>query len=112
MTLTPEEVVKLRSFTDKLSIEEVEAIYLPISRLLSFYVAAQQKLSRASQSFLGAKDVKIPFVIGVAGSVAVGKSTTSRVLQALLSRWSNTPKVDLVTTDGFLFPTPISSARG
>ena len=104
MTLTPEEVVKLRSFTDKLSIEEVEAIYLPISRLLSFYVAAQQKLSRASQSFLGAKDVKIPFVIGVAGSVAVGKSTTSRVLQALLSRWSNTPKVDLVTTDGFLFP--------
>jgi type I pantothenate kinase len=103
MTLTPEEVVKLRSFTDKLSIEEVEAIYLPISRLLSFYVAAQQKLSRASQSFLGAKDVKIPFVIGVAGSVAVGKSTTSRVLQALLSRWSNTPKVDLVTTDGFLF---------
>lgn len=104
MTLTPEEVVKLRSFTDKLSIEEVEAIYLPVSRLLSFYVAAQQKLSRASQSFLGAKDVKIPFVIGVAGSVAVGKSTTSRVLQALLSRWSNTPKVDLVTTDGFLFP--------
>jgi type I pantothenate kinase len=104
MTLTPEEVVKLRSFTDQLSIDEVEAIYLPISRLLSFYVAAQQKLSRASQSFLGAKDVKIPFVIGVAGSVAVGKSTTSRVLQALLSRWSNTPKVDLVTTDGFLFP--------
>jgi len=104
MTLTPEEVTKLKSFTDQLSIEEVEAIYLPISRLLSFYVAAQQKLSRASQSFLGARDVKIPFVIGVAGSVAVGKSTTSRVLQALLSRWSNTPKVDLVTTDGFLFP--------
>lgn len=104
MTLTPDEVTKLKSFTDQLSIDEVEAIYLPISRLLSFYVAAQQKLSRASQSFLGATDVKIPFVIGVAGSVAVGKSTTSRVLQALLSRWSNTPKVDLVTTDGFLFP--------
>jgi type I pantothenate kinase len=104
MTLTPDEVTKLKSFTDQLSIDEVEAIYLPISRLLSFYVAAQQKLSRASQSFLGATDVKIPLVIGVAGSVAVGKSTTSRVLQALLSRWSNTPKVDLVTTDGFLFP--------
>ncbi|QCI69226.1 type I pantothenate kinase [Phreatobacter stygius] len=104
MTLTPDEVTKLKSFTDQLSIDEVEAIYLPISRLLSFYVAAQQKLSRASQTFLGATDVKIPFVIGVAGSVAVGKSTTSRVLQALLSRWSNTPKVDLVTTDGFLFP--------
>ena len=104
MTLTPEEVTRLKSFTDQLSIDEVEAIYLPISRLLSFYVAAQQKLARASQTFLGATDVKIPFVIGVAGSVAVGKSTTSRVLQALLSRWSNTPKVDLVTTDGFLFP--------
>jgi type I pantothenate kinase len=112
MTLTPGEIAKLRSFTDQLSIEEVEAIYLPISRLLSFYVAAQQKLSRASQSFLGAKDVKIPFVIGVAGSVAVGKSTTSRVLQALLSRWSNTPKVDLVTTDGFLFPNAYLEREG
>ncbi|WP_439573031.1 type I pantothenate kinase [Phreatobacter sp.] len=104
MTLTPEEVTKLRSFNDQLSIEEVEQIYLPISRLLSFYVTAQQRLSRASQMFLGAEDVKIPFIIGVAGSVAVGKSTTSRVLQALLSRWSGTPKVDLVTTDGFLHP--------
>lgn len=103
MTLTPAEVAKLKSFTDQLSIDEVESIYLPISRLLSFYVAAQQRLSRASQIFLGATDVKIPFIIGVAGSVAVGKSTTSRVLQALLSRWSNTPKVDLITTDGFLF---------
>ncbi len=112
MTLTPEEIARLKSFTDQLSIDEVEAIYLPISRLLSFYVAAQQKLSRASQSFLGAKDVKIPFVIGVAGSVAVGKSTTSRVLQALLSRWSNTPKVDLVTTDGFLFPNAYLEREG
>lgn len=112
MTLTPEEVTRLKSFTDQLSIEEVEAIYLPISRLLSFYVAAQQKLSRASQAFLGARDVKIPFIIGVAGSVAVGKSTTSRVLQALLSRWSNTPKVDLITTDGFLFPNAVLEREG
>lgn len=112
MTLTPEEVTKLRSFTDQLSIDEVEAIYLPISRLLSFYVAAQQNLSRATQAFLGATDVKIPFVIGVAGSVAVGKSTTSRVLQALLSRWLNTPKVSLVTTDGFLFPNAYLEREG
>lgn len=112
MTLTTEEVTRLKSFTDQLSIEEVEAIYLPISRLLSFYVAAQQNLSRASQAFLGATDVKIPFVIGVAGSVAVGKSTTSRVLQALLSRWSNTPKVSLVTTDGFLFPNAYLEREG
>ncbi|QCK85386.1 type I pantothenate kinase [Phreatobacter aquaticus] len=112
MTLTTDEVTKLKSFTDQLSIEEVEAIYLPISRLLSFYVAAQQNLSRASQAFLGATDVKIPFVIGVAGSVAVGKSTTSRVLQALLSRWSNTPKVSLVTTDGFLFPNAYLEREG
>lgn len=112
MTLTPEEVTRLRSFNDQLSIEEVEAIYLPISRLLSFYVAAQQRLSRASQMFLGAEDVKIPFIIGVAGSVAVGKSTTSRVLQALLSRWSNTPKVDLITTDGFLHPNAYLEREG
>jgi type I pantothenate kinase len=112
MTLTTDEVTKLKSFTDQLSIDEVEAIYLPISRLLSFYVAAQQNLSRASQAFLGATDVKIPFVIGVAGSVAVGKSTTSRVLQALLSRWSNTPKVSLVTTDGFLFPNAYLEREG
>lgn len=112
MTLTQDEVVKLRSFNDQLSIAEVEAIYLPISRLLSFYVGAQQKLSRATQGFLGAQDVKIPFVIGVAGSVAVGKSTTSRVLQALLSRWAHTPKVSLVTTDGFLFPNAYLEREG
>lgn len=112
MTLTANEVVRLRSYNDQLSMSEVEQIYLPISRLLSFYVAAQQKLSRATQSFLGATDVKIPFVIGVAGSVAVGKSTTSRVLQALLSRWSNTPKVDLLTTDGFLLPNAVLEREG
>ncbi|MEI8144024.1 MAG: type I pantothenate kinase [Alphaproteobacteria bacterium] len=112
MTLRPDEIARLRSFNDNLSMEDVEAIYLPISRLLSFYVAAAQKLSRATQSFLGSTDVKIPFVIGVAGSVAVGKSTTSRVLQALLQRWSNTPKVDLLTTDGFLYPNAVLEREG
>ena len=80
------------------------AIYLPLSRLLALYVAATQGLFKATQRFLGADDGKVPYIIGIAGSVAVGKSTTARVLQALLTRWPNTPKVQLVTTDGFLRP--------
>ncbi len=107
MTLTPEEVTRLRSLHDRLDMKEVEDIYLPLSRLLSMYVAATQRLFRAQQRFLGTEDTKMPYVIGVAGSVAVGKSTTARVLQALLARWPNVPKVDLVTTDGFLFPNAV-----
>jgi type I pantothenate kinase len=107
MTLTPSEIARLRSVHDRLGIEEVEAIYLPLSRLLSLYVSATQRLFRAQQRFLGIEDIKMPYVIGVAGSVAVGKSTTARVLQALLARWPNTPKVELVTTDGFLYPNAI-----
>ncbi len=112
MTLTSEEVKRLRAFNDLLSIEEVETIYLPISRLLSMYVAATQALFKASQTFLGGNVAKVPFVIGVAGSVAVGKSTTARVLQALLSRWPNTPKVELITTDGFLLPNATLEREG
>jgi len=104
MTLTPGEVSELRSLNDRLDMEEVEAIYLPISRLLSLYVAATQRLFRAQRRFLGTEDVKMPYLIGIAGSVAVGKSTTARVLKALLARWPNTPKVELITTDGFLYP--------
>ncbi|HEX2653652.1 MAG TPA: type I pantothenate kinase, partial [Xanthobacteraceae bacterium] len=104
MTLTAVEIERLRSVHDELDIAEVEEIYLPLSRLLSVYVAATQRLFRAQQRFLGTEDAKMPYIIGVAGSVAVGKSTTSRVLQALLARWPNTPRVDLVTTDGFLLP--------
>jgi type I pantothenate kinase len=107
MTLASEEVTRLRSLHDRLDIAEVEDIYLPLSRLLSMYVAATQRLFRAQQRFLGTVDAKMPYVIGVAGSVAVGKSTTARVLQALLARWPNVPKVDLVTTDGFLYPNAI-----
>jgi type I pantothenate kinase len=107
MTLNPDEVTRLRSLHDRLDMTEVEEIYLPLSRLLSFYVAATQRLFRAQQNFLGTEDAKVPFIIGVAGSVAVGKSTTARVLQALLARWPNVPKVDLVTTDGFLYPNAI-----
>ena len=112
MTLTSEEVTRLRSLHDRLDITEVEEIYLPLSRLLSFYVAATQRLFHAQQNFLGTEDAKMPYIIGVAGSVAVGKSTTARVLQALLARWPNVPKVDLVTTDGFLYPNAILAREG
>src|SRR4051812_17036596 len=112
MTLTSEEVARLRSLHDRLDIKEVEDIYLSLSRLLSIYVAATQRLFRAQQSFLATEDVKMPYIIGVAGSVAVGKSTTARVLQALLARWLNVPKVDLVTTDGFLYPNAILEGEG
>jgi type I pantothenate kinase len=112
MTLTPDEVTRLRSLHDRLDMREVEEIYLPLSRLLSLYVAATQRLFRAQQKFLGTEDSKLPYIIGVAGSVAAGKSTTARVLQALLARWPNVPKVDLVTTDGFLYPNAILEREG
>src|SRR5882757_7789014 len=112
MTLTYDEVMRLRSLHDRLDIKEVEEIYLPLSRLLSFYVAATQRLFRAQQNFLGTEDAKMPYIIGVAGSVAAGKSTTARVLQALLARWPNVPKVDLVTTDGFLYPNAVLTQEG
>ena len=107
MTLTGAEIATLRSMHDRLDMAEVEDIYLPLSRLLSMYVAATQRLFRVQQNFLNTGDSKVPYIIGVAGSVAVGKSTTARVLQALLARWPNTPKVDLVTTDGFLYPNAV-----
>jgi type I pantothenate kinase len=112
MTLEPAEVIRLRSVHDRLDIAEIEEIYLPLSRLLSLYVAATQRLFRAQQRFLNTVDAKVPYVIGVAGSVAAGKSTTARVLQALLARWPNVPKVDLITTDGFLFPNAVLEQEG
>src|SRR5512143_454741 len=112
MTLTQEEVTRLRSLHDRLDMAEVEEIYLPLSRLLSMYVAATQRLFVAQQRFLATEDAKMPYIIGVAGSVAVGKSTTARVLQALLARWTNVPKVDLITTDGFLLPNAVLQREG
>ena len=110
MTLTPEEVTRVRSLHDRLDMQEVEEIYLPLSRLLSLYVAATQRLFRAQQGFLGTEDSKLPYIIN--GLVAVGKSTTARVLQALLARWPNVPKVDLLTTDGFLYPNAVLEREG
>ena len=103
LTLTETELVALRGIGETVSLAEVEKIYLPLSRLLSFYVEAAQQLYGATNAFLG-RETKVPFVIGVAGSVAVGKSTSSRILRELLARWPSHPSVDLVTTDGFLYP--------
>lgn len=112
MTLTHHEIEELHAFNERLSMKEVEEIYLPLSRLLSMYVAATQRLFRAAQRFLGTEDAKVPYIIGIGGSVAGGKSTTARVLQALLARWPNTPKVDLITTDGFLLPNAVLEREG
>jgi type I pantothenate kinase len=112
MTLKSAEVTRLRSMHELLDMSEIEEIYLPLSRLLSLYVVATQRLFRAQQGFLGTEDAKVPYIIGVGGSVAVGKSTTARVLQALLARWSPRPRVDLVTTDGFLFPNAVLERQG
>src|ERR1700756_1806498 len=112
MTLEPGEFDRLRSMHDRLDLQEVEDIYLPLSRLLSIYVDATQRLYYSQRQFLGIRDRKMPYIVGVAGSVAVGKSTTARVLQALLARWSPRPKVDLITTDGFLHPNAVLERLG
>ncbi|MDW4910153.1 type I pantothenate kinase [Streptomyces sp. ADMS] len=114
LPLTAEEVEKLRGLGDVIDLDEVRDIYLPLSRLLNLYVGATHGLRGALNTFLGEQGAQTgtPFVIGVAGSVAVGKSTVARLLQALLSRWPEHPRVELVTTDGFLLPTEELTARG
>lgn len=112
MTLSINEIRRLQSLNDPISVEEVELVYLPLARLLFHYVKATQSLFQATAQFLDMKDSKVPFIIGLAGSVSAGKSTTARVLQALLSRWPSMPKVDLITTDGFLYPNAVLKAEG
>lgn len=112
MTLAEADLEQLLGINEKIDLDEVAAVYLPLSRLLNLYVSTVQDLHRVSATFLGAYAPKVPYVIGVAGSVAVGKSTFSRILQALLSRWPDHPAVDLVTTDGFLYPNAELEARG
>jgi type I pantothenate kinase len=113
LPLSEAQLRPLGGVTERVSLDEVSDVYLPLSRLLNLYVGATQKLHAATSVFLGGSaELRIPFVIGVAGSVAVGKSTTSRVLKALLSHWPSHPKVDLVTTDGFLMPQRELEAQG
>ena len=112
MTLTESELENLSGLTERVSTSEVVEIYLPLSRLLNLYVEASQGLHGATTRFLRKGDGKMPFIIGLAGSVAAGKSTTARVLQALLARWPSHPRVDLVPTDGFLNSNAILEERG
>ncbi|MBO0127659.1 type I pantothenate kinase [Agrobacterium sp. OT33] len=108
LTLSADEVKRLRSLDDPIDLNEVRRIYLSLSRLLSSHVEASQLLFEQRNRFLNMADVnKTPFVIGIAGSVAVGKSTTTRILKELLARWPSSPKVDLITTDGFLYPNEV-----
>lgn len=112
LTLTAADLDELRGLNEHLSLDEVETVYLPLSRLLNLRVAADQALQSVTGTFTGSTRVAAPYVIGMAGSVAVGKSTTARVLRALLARWPDHPRVDLVTTDGFLFPNAELERRG
>jgi type I pantothenate kinase len=112
LTLSESDLDALQGINEQVSMAEVEAIYLPVSRLLNLHVAATQALHKATDTFLGTLPRPVPYVIGIAGSVAVGKSTFARILQALLARWPAHPRVDLVTTDGFLWPNRDLEARG
>ncbi len=112
MTLTEEDVERIKGINVELSVDEVEQMYLPLSRLLNLYVRASQQLFSVTDTFLGKPTHPVPYVIAVAGSVAVGKSTIARILQNLLSRWPDHPRVDLITTDGFLYPNAVLEERG
>ena len=112
LSLTEADLNELRGINERISLEEVTLVYLPLSRLLNLYVAATQRLRQTTDTFLGSLPAPVSYVIAIAGSVAVGKSTAARVIQALLSRWPNHPKVDLVTTDGFLYPNSALESRG
>ncbi len=112
LSLAAQDLAALRGLNERLDLDEVTDVYLPLSRLLNLRVAATQALARTTDTFLGRPEQRVPFIIGLGGSVAVGKSTTARVLQALLGRWPDHPRVDLVTTDGFLRPNHVLEERG
>lgn len=112
LTLGEKELEAARGINDRIDLEEVATVYLPLTRLINLYAAATQSLHRVSATFLGTMAPKVPYVIGIAGSVAVGKSTSARILQSLLGRWPEHPRVELITTDGFLYPNAVLEERG
>ncbi|QHE53504.1 type I pantothenate kinase [Pontibacillus sp. HMF3514] len=112
MTISAEQLENLKGINEALTMEEVSNVYLPLSRLLNLYTRASQQLHTVTDTFLGKQTKKVPFIIGIAGSVAVGKSTSSRIIQALLKEWHHHPNVDILTTDGFLYPNKVLEERG
>ena len=112
LTLSKRDLVTLRSINEDVSIDEVVEAYLPLSRLLNLHASAARNLSRVKDAFLGRPAEASPYIVAVAGSVAVGKSTFARILRALIARWPDRPDVALVTTDGFLYPNAVLEARG
>ncbi|MCC5468141.1 type I pantothenate kinase [Pelosinus baikalensis] len=112
LTISEEGLAKMRGINEQISLEEVVKVYLPLSRLLNLYVLETRRLYEVTNTFLGALQKKVPYIIGIAGSVAVGKSTTARIIQALLASWPTQPRVSLVTTDGFLYPNKLLEERG
>lgn len=112
LTLSEEDLQELHGINEMVSLDEVAEVYLPMSRFINLHVAAAQHLYQVMDTFLGKPAAKVPYVIGIGGSVAVGKSTTARILQALLRRWPNHPRVDLITTDGFLYSNRILKEKG
>src|SRR3989475_6086836 len=111
LTLTPEDLLRLQGLNEQVAMDEVIEVYLPLARLLHLYVKAEQILYRVRATFLGDATAKVPYVVGLGGSVAVGKSTTARILRELLARWPEHPNVELVTTDGFLHARRILEER-
>src|SRR5690606_17814393 len=107
MTLTEDEVLELRGVNETLSMEEVSNVYLPLTRLINLYITGSQQLHSVSDIFFGQTTKRVPFIIRLAGSVAVGKSTSARIIKAILSKCPNHPKVEIITTDGYLYPNTI-----
>src|SRR3954470_6769930 len=112
LDLGPQDLEEIRGINERLDLDEVVDVYLPLSRLLSLHAIATADREVVTDTFLGVLPAPRPYIIGLAGSVAVGKSTTARILQALLSRWPAHPRVELVTTDGFLYPNATLASRG